>query len=43
MLKMDAYNVEICENKTFQAYFLFYLKDIKEQRVWIRNIFKLIT
>lgn len=39
---MDAYKVEICENKTFQAYFL-YLKDIKEQRIWIRNIFKLIT
>lgn len=43
MPKMDAYNVEICENKTFQPYFLFYLKDIKEQRVWIRKIFKLIT
>lgn len=27
---MDAYKVEICENKTFQAYFL-YLKDIKEE------------
>lgn len=38
---MNAYGVEMYENEMFQSHYLFYLKDIKEQRVGIKKIFEI--